>query len=346
MGSVSYLLHSVREGKRVKSRSWWASTGWVGLFRISHRSIGLTRRWAGVVGGMRFRQPAGLPGRFASVEDLDGLLAAWPVGWAAAGVTDADQTRWVGGESAPPVRIASVTKLMVGYAALVAIEEGAIELDEPAGPPGSTVRHLLAHTSGLAFDADQILAAPGERRIYSNVGIERFATHLTHRTGIEFGDYLHQAVLAPLEMRDTRLIGSPAHGVHSNVADLLVLARELLRPTLVAPQTLADAIRPQFPELSGVLPGVGRFEPNPWGLTFEIRADKQPHWTGLHNSESTFGHFGGSGTFLWIDPAADLGCVALTDREYGDWALDSWPPFSDAVLVRWSLDPREPGAPG
>jgi CubicO group peptidase (beta-lactamase class C family) len=280
------------------------------------------------------------------VEDLDGLLAAWPVGWAAAGVTDSDQTRWMGGEPAPPVRIASVTKLMVGLSGLVALEEGAVELDEPAGPPGSTVRHLLAHTSGLAFDADQVLAAPGERRIYSNVGIERFAAHLAERTGIGFGDYLREAVLAPLGMAETRLTGSPAHGVDSTVADLLRFARELLRPTLVAPQTLADAVRPHFPEVSGVLPGVGRFEPNPWGLTFEIKAGKDPHWTGRRNSESTFGHFGGSGSFLWIDPVAGLGCVALTDRGFGDWALESWPPFSDAVLVRWMKDPREPGAPG
>jgi CubicO group peptidase (beta-lactamase class C family) len=266
------------------------------------------------------------------VADLTELLAQWPVRRAAAGVTDAAATRAVGGDPAWRVRIASVSKLLVGLAALVAVEEGAIELDEPAGPPGGTARHLLAHASGLAFDQDRVLARPGALRVYSNVGIERFADHLAARTGIEFGDYLREAVLAPLGMVNTTLAGSPAHDMVSTVDDLLRFGRELLAPRLVAPATLAEATRAQFPELAGVLPGIGRFDPNPWGLAFELRAGKDPHWTGKHNSPQTFGHFGGSGTFLWADPVAGLACVALTAREFGGWALAAWPEFSDAVL--------------
>jgi CubicO group peptidase (beta-lactamase class C family) len=271
------------------------------------------------------------------VEDLGPLLADWPVEHAAAGVTNASGTLATGGDPEWRAPIASVTKALVGMAALVAVEEGAVELDEPAGPPGATVRHLLAHASGLAYDKDRALATPGRRRIYSNVGIERFAEHLATRTGIPFADYLRQAVLEPLAMADTLLDGSPAYGVTSTAEDLLRFARELLRPTLVAPETLAQATTPQFPELGGMLPSIGRYEPNPWGLAFELRGGKDPHWTGRNNSERTFGHFGGSGTFLWVDPVARLGCVALTDRGFGPWALEVWPPFSDAVLVAaWS----------
>lgn len=280
------------------------------------------------------------------MEDLSELLAGWPVEQAAAGVTDPDGTLATGGDPDWRAPIASVTKLLVGLAALVAVEEGAIELDEPAGPPGATVRHLLAHASGLAFgaackpnqncsDQDRTLAEPGRRRIYSNVGIERFADHLATRTGIGFPEYLQQAVLAPLDLRDTTLDGSPAFGVTSTVADLLRFARELLRPTLVEPGTLAEATRPQFPDLAGMLPSVGRFDPNPWGLGFELRDGKRPHWTGSRNSDRTFGHFGGSGTFLWIDPAVGLGCVSLANREFGPWALAAWPAFSDAVVDRY-----------
>lgn len=304
------------------------------------------------------------------VDDLSPWLADWPVGRAAAGVTDAAGTRALGGDPRWRVRTASVSKLLVGLAALVAVEEGAITLDEPAGPAGSapgpagpaaptgvTVRHLLAHASGLAFDQDRVLARPGTRRIYSNAGIERFAAHLAARTGIAFPDYLRQAVLEPLALRDTELAGSPAHDIVSTVDDLLRFARELLRPTLVAPATLAAATTAQFPELGGVLPGIGRFDPNPWGLTFELRDGKDPHWTGRRNSPRTFGHFGASGTFLWVDPdaalsgatgvsagsgagqeatdlARGLGCAVLTDREFGAWALAAWPRFSDAVLTR------------
>lgn len=268
------------------------------------------------------------------MEELSPWLADWPVGRAAAGVTDAAGTRALGGDPRWRVRTASVSKLLVGLAALVAVEEGAITLDEPAGPDRATVRHLLAHASGLAFDQDRALARPGTRRIYSNAGIERFAAHLAARTGIAFPDYLRQAVLEPLALRDTELAGSPAHDIVSTVDDLLRFARELLRPTLVAPATLAAATTAQFPELGGVLPGIGRFDPNPWGLTFELRDGKDPHWTGRRNSPRTFGHFGASGTFLWVDPDAGLGCAVLTDREFGAWALAAWPRFSDAVLTQ------------
>jgi CubicO group peptidase (beta-lactamase class C family) len=264
------------------------------------------------------------------------LLAGWPVGRAAAGVTDPATTLAVGGDPAWVAPVASVSKLLVGMAALVAVEEEAIGLDEPAGPGGATVRHLLAHTSGLAFDTDRQLAAPGQRRIYSNVGIDRFAAHLAARTGIAFGDYLRQAVAEPLGMARTELRGAPSHGVASTVDDLLRFGRELLEPTLIAPGTLAEATTTQFGDLAGVLPGIGRFDPNPWGLTFELRDGKTPHWTGERNSERTFGHFGGSGTFLWVDPVAGLACVGLTDRGFGAWALSAWPPFSDAVLDRYA----------
>jgi CubicO group peptidase (beta-lactamase class C family) len=117
---------------------------------------------------------------------------------------------------------------------------------------------------------------------------------------------------------------------------LLVFSRELLRPTLVSPEALGDATRAHFPDLAGVLPDLGKYDPNPWGLTFEIRDEKRPHWTGEGNSPGTFGHFGGSGAFLWVDPEARLGTVALTDREFGPWALEAWPQFSDAVLERYA----------
>lgn len=277
--------------------------------------------------------------RSRSLDDLGPLVSDWPVETVSVGVTDAGGTLGLAGDPDPDrvARIASVGKLLVGMAAMVALEEGAIALDEPAGPEGSTVRHLLAHASGLAFDGDLVLSPPGRRRIYSNTGIEVFAEHLATHTGMPFGEYLRAGVLQPLAMQQTELRGSPAHEVWSSVGDLMSFARELLSPTLVAQKTLDEATRPQFAELAGVLPEVGRFDPNPWGLTFEIRDDKRPHWTGARNSAETFGHFGGSGAFLWVDPVAGIGAAAIADREFGPWALDAWPPLSDAVLERSAI---------
>jgi CubicO group peptidase (beta-lactamase class C family) len=77
---------------------------------------------------------------------------------------------------------------------------------------------------------------------------------------------------------------------------------------------------------------VARYDALDWGLGFELRDGKTPHWTGSRNSPETFGHFGGSGSFLWVDPVAGIALACLTDRRYGPWALEAWPALSDAVL--------------
>ena len=229
-------------------------------------------------------------------------------------------------------RWASVTKLVTTLTALVAAEEGTIDLDEPAGPEGSTVRHLLAHASGLPFEPGAPTGRPGVRRVYSNVGFETLAEHVAASAELPFADYLREAVMQPLEMR-AELRGSPASGLRGSLDDLVRLARELQSPRLIARETLDEATTVQFPGLAGVLPDLGRFDPNDWGLGFELRDAKTPHWTGTANSPRTFGHFGGSGTFLWVDPDRGLACACLTDREFDDWALEAWPRLSDAVLA-------------
>ena len=98
------------------------------------------------------------------------------------------------------------------------------------------------------------------------------------------------------------LRGSPAAGLHGTLDDLVLFARELLAPTLVAPETFAEATSVQFPGLAGVIPDLGRFDPNDWGLGFELKGSKQPHFSGTLTSPRTFGHWGGSGTFVWVDP--------------------------------------------
>jgi len=268
---------------------------------------------------------------------VDALRAieGWDAGVAAAGVARADGVVATRGASDAELPWASVTKLLTGVAILVALEEGTVDLDEPAGPPGSTLRHLLSHASGLPLDGGQPITEPGRRRIYSNAGIELAARLLERRAEMPFADYFTQAVVGPLGLSG-RLAGSPAHAYRGPLGDVLALGRELLRPTLVAPETLAEATTVQFPGLVGVLPGLGRMEPNDWGLTFELRDAKSPHWTGTRNSERTFGHFGASGTFLWVDPEAGVACGVLTDRRFGDWAKEAWPPFSDAVLAELS----------
>lgn len=263
------------------------------------------------------------------------VVEQWPVDNAATAVVRANDGAVLGqhGDVRMPFPLASVTKLLTAYTALIAIEEGVVELDTPAGPEGSTVRHLLAHTSGLAFSEHKAMAAPGTRRLYSNSGFEQLADSLASHSGIDFAEYQAEALFGPLGMNATRLDGSPAAGAVSTVTDLVSFAAELQRPKLLDPATLAEATTVVFPGLNGVLPGFGYQKPNDWGLGLEIRDHKSPHWTGEHSSPRTFGHFGQSGTFLWVDPDAGVACVALTDRTFGPWAAEVWPRFTDAVLA-------------
>jgi CubicO group peptidase (beta-lactamase class C family) len=259
-------------------------------------------------------------------------VAGWPASNVAVAVTREGREVGARGERGRVFRWASVTKLVTAMATLVAAEEGALDLDEPAGPEGSTVRHLLAHASGLPFERGGPVGRPGVRRVYSNVGYDTIAEHVAARTEMTFGEYLREAVLRPLGM-GAELRGSAASELHGSLDDLALLARELQAPRLVAPETLDEATSVQFPGLSGVLPDFGRFDPNDWGLGFELRDAKAPHWTAAANSARTFGHFGGSGTFLWVDPDAGVALACLTDLDFGDWAKDAWPRLSDAVLA-------------
>jgi len=274
--------------------------------------------------------------------DLQGALAAidaWGAGNAAAAVVGAAGIEAAHGDPDRRFVWASITKLLTGYAVLRALDDGALALDDPApepAPAGATVRHLLAHASGLPFDGEGIHGRPGTRRIYSNVGFDALGALLAARDGRSFEASLRARVLDPLGMGSTVLLDRPSQGLHGPLDDLAAFARELLRPTLVAGSTWAMATTVVLPGLPGVLPGVGRFDPLDWGLAFEVRDGKDPHWTGRRNSPGTFGHFGGSGTFLWVDPELDHALLVLTDRPFGAWALEAWPRLSDAVVTALS----------
>lgn len=268
--------------------------------------------------------------------DVLAAIEEWPVGAAAAAVVGPSGVLAVHGPVDSPFPLASVTKPLAALAVLVAVEEEAVSLADPVAAtllPGATLRHLLAHASGVAPERPLRSFPPGYRRVYSNVGIELAAEHVERATGMPFGRYFAEALVGPLRLTGTSLPGSAARDGVSTVNDLARVAHELLSPTgLLSGSMLDDLATVQYPGLRGVLPGWGMRDPNDWGLGFEIRSAKNPHWTGTTNSPATYGHFGQSGTFLWVDPRARLALVALTDRDFDEWARTAWPALSDAVL--------------
>ena len=274
-----------------------------------------------------------MSGRYA---DVLATVDTWGAESAAAAILDPGGVIARHGDASRTFRWASVTKLATAWAVLMAVERGLVDLDEPAGPsgpPASTIRHLLAHTSGWAFDGEATLAAPGSRRIYSNTGYDRLGRSSGNAQDSGSRRSLAEWIFGPLGMTSTRLVERPSEGLHGPLDDMARFAGELLRPRLVSGATAAIATAVAFPGVKGVVPGVGNYDPCDWGLGPELHDGKRPHWMGVANSPATFGHFGGSGTFVWVDPIADLALVVLTDREFGPWALEAWPPFSDAILV-------------
>lgn len=257
---------------------------------------------------------------------------AWGAGRWGVAVVDADGLVAERGSRDVALPWASVTKLVSAYAVLRLVERGELTLGEPAGPPGSTVRHLLAHASGLAFDDETIVSPPERTRIYSNTGFDALAAFVAVRAGTAFASVARQLVLEPLGMAGAAMGDRASQGLTGSLRDLALLGRELLAPTLVSPATLAAATEVAYPGLRGVLPGFGLQVPCDWGLGFELRSTKTPHWMGVGNSPRAFGHFGGSGTFLWVDRDSGLALAVVTDRPFGQWAIEGWGPFSDAVL--------------
>jgi CubicO group peptidase (beta-lactamase class C family) len=266
------------------------------------------------------------------------LTANWPVPHVSAAVLRGGEVVATSGDVQRVQRLASISKPMSAWAILVAVEEGVIELDQPVAQPGCTLRHLLAHAGGYPFEGEEPISAPGSSRIYSNSGYSLAARAVEDATGMRLDEYLHEAVFGPLGMTASVLRGSAARGVHSNVADTCRFASEVMRPTLLHASTVEDAFRTQWPDLAGIVPGVGRYAQCPWGLGFEVRGTKEPHWTGTTNSPRTVGHFGGSGTMYWFDPDADVALVVLAARDFDEWAataLEVWPALSDTVLAEF-----------
>ncbi len=222
---------------------------------------------------------------------------------------------------------ASVTKLVTGLAAAIDVEAGRGALDDPVGPAGSTLAHLLSHSSGLGMESGDPTGAPGLKRIYSNYGIDLAAQYLAG--GTDVATWLANRVATPLGLDSTRLVGRASEGLEGSTTDLAMFARQWVAPSLIPPSARDRTIKAFLPELSGVVPGWGRFSPCPWGLGPELRGAKS-HWMGEWPSTS-FGHFGRSGSMVLANVDEGLVLVATSTIDFGAWAHELWPTWTSRV---------------
>ncbi len=222
---------------------------------------------------------------------------------------------------------ASVTKLVTALAAAIDLHEGRATLEDPVGPTRATLAHLLSHASGLGFEAGDPVIEPGVKRIYSNFGIDLAGAHLA--TEGDVARWLTSTVLAPLEMTSARVVGRASEGVVGSTRDLARLGREWVTPSLLTRESRDASVAVAFPDLSGTVPGFGRFTPCPWGLGPEVRGPKN-HWMGDWPADS-FGHFGRSGALVLANATLGIVVAATSTVDFGPWARDAWPAWTSRV---------------
>lgn len=247
-----------------------------------------------------------------------------------------DETLYAAGDLTSTFPLASVTKILAGRAILIAVEEGFINLDEERliGYPSesTSLRALLAHVSGVSFNSADRVAAVGQRRTYTNYAFEVAGAWVAERVGLPFTDWLDESVVAPLLLQDTFVEGSCAYSGIGSARDLITLGRELLEPKLISAELALQACTVQWPGIRGVTPGYGSYADNTWGLGLELRGDKQVTWFPTISEGGTFGHFGQSGSFLWVAPESRFGAVFVGAEPFGNWHKQHWSRLNDWLI--------------
>ena len=278
-----------------------------------------------------------------------------PFTHAIAAVDSDGRVVWEQGDVTEVFPLASVTKIVTSIATLRAVQSGIVSLATVVGlAPQSdgnvairaggisdggigvpfTLAHLLSHSSGLAAEGDgaEFRDLPGMRRIYSNQGFDVLGNFMRENTGAPTSRWIDREVVAPLGLRSTTVPRSPARSGFGTALDLTVLAEEMLEPQLLTPRMASALSQVALPGLRGILPGYGMQRDNTWGLGVEIKGEKRPHWTPPSASPMTFGHFGMSGSFLWVDPSRGIGAVFLGAEPFGAWHKENWPILGEEIL--------------
>lgn len=222
---------------------------------------------------------------------------------------------------------ASVSKMAVAMAFGVEMDWGLHAYTEMVGPRGANFANLLSHSSGLGLEEGDPVVPVGTKRVYSNYGVDYAVAAIVGDNPA--AEWLDDRVFVPLGMESTALIDRPASGVSGSTEDMEKLAIAWLRPDGLGAITRDRMIRPYLPDLAGIVPGLGRFTPCPWGMGPEIRGEKH-HWMGDWLPTS-FGHFGMSGSLMLLNLEEGIGVVATTTEDFGPWARSLWPNWTSAA---------------
>jgi len=281
------------------------------------------------------------------------------------GYTDFRKTHPVGPRTV--YDLASLTKVTATLPALLLLAQaGEFRLDDPMArffpdcpddKRAITVRHLLTHTSGLPADlaerrrdarlelpgliyGQKLLDAPGERVVYSDLGMIWLGLLVEKLAGETLDAYVHKAVFAPLGMNATRYRPDPVRfpviaateycqqtgdwlvglvhdekayamggvaghaGLFSTSDDLCRYASFWLygQPALLAAEWREQATRCWTPGLN-----------DSRGLGWDLNGSAEAKSCGSLFHKTSFGHTGFTGTSIWLDPKQDAAVIFLTN---------------------------------
>ncbi len=251
--------------------------------------------------------------------------------------------------------LASLTKLFVATLALQSVTRGELELDEEL-ERGITPRMLLAHDSGMDSGADYralldrnveefaltapLVAKPGERVIYSDLGFIALGVLLEERAGKSLGAMVRSfgsssLAFQPRAGERTMIPATEDDGWRGRVQGIVHDEKSYLMGGVAGHAglfgTAADVAH--LTELYlGPLDGRERRDlplelvheatrEQAWdpvlrrGLGWALKTNDANSCGPLFSQES-FGHTGFVGTCIWADPRRDLQGVLLTNSVY------------------------------
>lgn len=148
----------------------------------------------------------------------------------------------------------------------------------------------------------------------------------------------HDSALEPYNTAFWRGLRLPWGGLFSTPADLLRLTAPFLSDPIgagfLSPTLAEQAVANQTADLPGGGSPPLKWAPNPWGLGWELRDAKQPHWAPTRASPLSFGHAGHAGAVVWADRRHRVAWALCGNRTADNgWLLRIGPAFGDAVLA-------------
>jgi CubicO group peptidase (beta-lactamase class C family) len=238
---------------------------------------------------------------------------------------------------------ASVTKLITTHVIADGVQSGFGSFDDDVISEelmsAATLADVLSHASGIRPEGQPSIA-PRTKRIYTNEAYDLAEKFFISMLGSGFddeniGSIFEEGLNSSLATTIT-IDGSCAKSASGTFDDLATFCREIREPQFLDPHIHSELTRVHCDGLEGIVPGWGNYANNTWGIGYEIKGTKHPHWMGTLSSPHTYGHFGQSGAFVMHDPVNNISIASVSSESFGPWAKIAWPHMIDQIFQQYA----------